>query len=495
MNDLERSLIESPRLPSPPVVAQRILELIENEDAGVTDLAEIIALDPALCAKLLSVINSAAYGMARQVTTVRQAVLFLGMKSVRSIALSFSFVSQLRGLPSKGGLDQLWHTSLMMGIAARRLALEIGEWDSEEAFLVGLLCDCGSLLLYSELPQYRDLLRRAYSGEISLLESERAEFQTDHPRLGSLLLEHWNFPELYCQLVAYHHEPERCEDPKLRCKLRILDAAWHSSRAFTIPGFSSDIVSLRQRLSERFGLPESVIEDLLDQLPNELNSTASSLEIAIGSQRDYQDLLTDANRTLSEMALRSDRDAKSMAGAVGNARTGFAQLREILAPSLRADEETGIVSRGSFEYLFEAYFESARRQQVPVGILIIEIEDPSGGSARSGAPVPVAALAEIGKRIQDIVRRCDVVARFGERRIAVLAPGCHGTDLVRVASRLRETIENSPVGEDPHARACTAMGLADSIPHLAGSDPQSLLGRATAAILRARGSESRMARL
>jgi HD-like signal output (HDOD) protein len=255
LNEFERSLIEIPSLPTVPAIAQRLLELIDDEASGLEELAEVIALDPALSAKIVRVINSSMYAMSREITSVREAALYLGTCNVCSIALSFSFVSSFGSPRRDAEMERLWHTSLMTSLVARRLALEVGGWDSEEAFLVGLLCDCGALLMYAELPEYGELIRRFYRGELDLLEAERTAFASDHTRIGALLLERWAFPQRHCSLIAQHHDSPSDGDPKVIMRQRILNSAWLCSRALTIPGYVNQTAALSQQLVDTFDIP------------------------------------------------------------------------------------------------------------------------------------------------------------------------------------------------------------------------------------------------
>ncbi|MEE8556550.1 MAG: HDOD domain-containing protein, partial [Myxococcota bacterium] len=130
MNEFERQLIESPRLPTLPGVAQRVLELCNQDNGDLIELADTISYDPSVTTRVLRLINSAMYGLAREIISIREAVLYLGFNAVRSVALSFSLVRSLHGEESEE-LRGVWHTSLMNALAARRLAHEMGGWDEE----------------------------------------------------------------------------------------------------------------------------------------------------------------------------------------------------------------------------------------------------------------------------------------------------------------------------------------------------------------------------
>jgi diguanylate cyclase (GGDEF)-like protein len=476
LNEFERSLIEIPSLPTVPAIAQRLLELIDDEASGLEELAEVIALDPALSAKIVRVINSSMYAMSREITSVREAALYLGTCNVCSIALSFSFVSSFGSPRRDAEMERLWHTSLMTSLVARRLALEVGGWDSEEAFLVGLLCDCGALLMYAELPEYGELIKRFYRGELDLLEAERTAFASDHTRIGALLLERWAFPQRHCSLIAQHHDSPSDGDPKVIMRQRILNSAWLCSRALTIPGYVNQTAALSQQLVDTFDIPRSVADTILEELPSELRSIASSLDIAVDDQRSYQELLSEANTALVDLALGQHRTMRVLAGTVGG-RSGFDDVLEIMEQSIVHDRATGLMNRASFEPLLDAIHERSKQRKIPLGLLIIDCE-PLSPSEESPANPPDEILARTAKHIAGMLRSGDPLARLGTRQIAVLLPGCEGENLNHLTARVRNALaaaEDSD-GDAPGAKRFRfSLGIAESQPHYPDCDAQQLI--------------------
>ena len=282
MNDFERHLIGSPSLPTLPAVAQRILEVCSRDETDLIELSNTISYDPAIATKVLRLINSPAYGLCREIVSMREAVLYLGFNAVRSIALSFSILRTFRGEdgPSTEGLDELWRTSLAGALAAQRLAREVGGWDSEEAFLSGLIADCGVLLMYKEVPEYPSIVARFRQGEADLLDLERADLPTNHMRIGALLLEAWSFPVHFRTVIDAHHDPSRLAgDSSLEIRVRVLNSAWLCARALTVPGFEADILRLDHRVARLLGLPVAVVRAIASELPDEIREVASLFEL------------------------------------------------------------------------------------------------------------------------------------------------------------------------------------------------------------------------
>src|SRR5262249_22359267 len=151
--ELFTKLKHSKRLPSPPGVALRILELSRSDDASLDDMIQAISSDPALAGRILKFVNSPTAGVGRRISTLDEAVNQLGLRGVTLMALSFSLVSagRVEVCPSFN-LERSWSRSLACAVAARRLATLAGRMDPNEAFIMGLLLHIGQLALASGLP-------------------------------------------------------------------------------------------------------------------------------------------------------------------------------------------------------------------------------------------------------------------------------------------------------------------------------------------------------
>jgi diguanylate cyclase (GGDEF)-like protein len=451
MNELEKRLLASPRLPTLPAVAQRILELLRDEDVELKRIASAISCDAALTAKVLRLINSPLYGMSREIVSLREAVLYLGVNAVHSVALSFTFISWLRSGRSDETLDALWRSSLLNGLAARRLATEVGGWDAEEAFLAGLVADM---------------------------------------RMAALLLDAWNFPDHFKIVLALHHEPgELPPGSREELRGRILNAAWLCARALSVPGFATETASLAQHVSTLLGIPTSVAQAIVAELPDELRETARFFQIPAAEQKSFDELLSQANERLSELALAADRE-RSRAGRGSEAEAaGFLELRSELGDSLAVEGRTQLLTRDSLQTLLDAFHRRARRSGTPIGLVLIEIEELKGLEAELGAPAIEELLAELARRLTDRLRRGDQLARLGHGQIAALAAGCGLDTLLHTAERLLVAIEGAPVEVAGRPVRCRAsIGVAASRPDRDGLDPRALLSLAGSSLDQARAS-------
>lgn len=207
---LDKSLIDELErcrdLPSPPVVASKILELSVRPNSNIDTLAEIIHLDPSLSAKILGLANSSLYMRRVAADSVQQAVSMFGWTGTLNIALGFSVVGSIRSSMSQGlDYDFFWLRSIGAATAARLLGVERSYNDREMLFLAGLLQDIGILAL--------DRLRDGLYLEIgesqcdhqSLIDREYEWLGVDHAAIGEWLLKTWRLPTEITSLVGCSH--------------------------------------------------------------------------------------------------------------------------------------------------------------------------------------------------------------------------------------------------------------------------------------------------
>lgn len=127
------------KLPTLPSIAIRILNAVRNKEAGLKEIAEILATDPTLSAEVLKAINSHFYSLPNKITSVPHAVNLLGNQTVKSLALSFSLVKNLRSKEANGfDYVNFWKTSLTGAVSAKLLTKKILPSFAEDAFFLGL---------------------------------------------------------------------------------------------------------------------------------------------------------------------------------------------------------------------------------------------------------------------------------------------------------------------------------------------------------------------
>lgn len=194
-------------LPPMPAVAARIMSIAEDEKSSAMDLAQVISTDNALTAKLIRLSNSAYYGFARKVSSVREAVLLLGFKQVRQVAVGASMMNAFRRESPDGfDMDLFWGHSVAVAVAAEALAKRTRTARPEDAFTAGILHDIGRLIIRQCRPEeFGRALRMARTGTISLHAAEIRACGYAHDEVGRALGELWRFPAHLTDAIAGHH--------------------------------------------------------------------------------------------------------------------------------------------------------------------------------------------------------------------------------------------------------------------------------------------------
>ena len=196
-------------LPSPKGVALAILELCRRDDTTIAEVAHIAQTDPALASRLIRQANAAAQGAGRPVAAVTDAILRLGMGTVRNLAMGFSLVDQYQNGPCEGfDYQAFWSHSLLMALAVQQFCNMAHVGSSEELFACGLLAQVGRLSLATVYPAAYSALLRNTDPARSLAELEHEHLQTDHNELTAALLTEWGIPSALVEPIYHHEDPE-----------------------------------------------------------------------------------------------------------------------------------------------------------------------------------------------------------------------------------------------------------------------------------------------
>lgn len=264
--DLEEIINAAGDLPTIPIVATKVMQLMEDENATADDLAKVVASDPAVAARVLKISNSSFYGCQRQIQTLPHAIMMLGFVTLKSVVVAAS-VKQVYhpfGLTEK----LLWEHSFGAGLAARIIASDTRMVNAEEAFLGGLFHDLGKIIMnFMDKEKFQEVMQHCYNDGIAFDKAERAIFPYTHEEVGALVIKKWNFPDHLMKAVMSHHTlalPEE-EDPylvRLTCVVSLANIFCHRFGIGTIGG-EEDIDVAASEPAAILGLPADKIEFLL----------------------------------------------------------------------------------------------------------------------------------------------------------------------------------------------------------------------------------------
>jgi len=214
-------------LPTLPVVASRVMELLHNPQTPVQKIADVICSDQSLTTAVLKLANSSYYGFPRQISTVKHALVILGFNEIRNITFTISVLRSFppaKNSPSFNYRD-FWKHSLGCAVAARMLAKFFRYRVSGKIFVAALVHDIGKILL----SQYtRDLfekvMQEVFSRNISFYQAEKNVLGVTHAEIGGWLAHQWNFPQEIEEVIKFHHFPSEARiNPPLCAVVHLSD--------------------------------------------------------------------------------------------------------------------------------------------------------------------------------------------------------------------------------------------------------------------------------
>lgn len=254
------------RMPAFPKSVQTILEMTRRPDCLPKALVGVIEKDPVMTMKILRIVNSAWYGLPNRINSVAQAVVYLGINTVKNLALTIAAVGMLPR-ENDAGFDiqgYLVH-SLSVAAVARLLCEKFahGEADPGDCYIAGLLHDFGKVVLARFLSaEFALALLSAREGERSLDAAERRVIGVDHAHVGARLAQKWQFGQSLVVCIRDHHDETASPSAMLDC-LRVADALcrwrgygdagnpWHEEEAARLPArFGNELPVLAASLAE-----------------------------------------------------------------------------------------------------------------------------------------------------------------------------------------------------------------------------------------------------
>lgn len=207
MNKELKTIIDSTcDLPPMPLVASRIVSLTSDINTDSRVLERAIRADQALTAKILKIANSSFYGCIRAVNTVAAAIVLIGFKGIKTLALAASLESFYRRMDLTEKM--LWEHSIGTAIAAHILSKKL-HYHAEDAFIGGLMHDIGKVILNNQLNEtFSEIVQVAYNEDIPFAEVEKEMLGFTHAQVGGLMVKKWNLSRELEEAITYHHSPE-----------------------------------------------------------------------------------------------------------------------------------------------------------------------------------------------------------------------------------------------------------------------------------------------
>lgn len=292
-HDVLEAIQETASIPTMPQVATRFIEMTAQGECDFDDLVDLLCTDAGITGELLRLANSALFGLSRKVSSLKQAMVLLGLRKVRSLVLSRYLVEQMDRLRCPW-IDHAhyWRRTVTSGALAARFSTWIDPALREEAFVAGLLADSGIMVLAQSVPELYEPIARDYEllHSPEWLARERHRLGVGHAEVSAMVLEHWCLPHLIVEAVRGHHN----EDPysahmtperKLSCLVRASD---HISRLLCGIPDRNRVGSACSTIMERAGLSTPVLMDSLLDLEGEIQDISNLLHLEVIPNKAYE---------------------------------------------------------------------------------------------------------------------------------------------------------------------------------------------------------------
>lgn len=212
-------------LPTIPVVATQVLALLDNPDVSIEEIADLMLSDQVMTARVMKLINSPVYRPAQEVTSLKRALVYLGLRHVRELALTTSVINAFDGDSGALELNAFWEHSFGVGMVSKVIAAKAGYQDLEKAYIAGIIHDLGEVFLSNFLREpFAEVLEYVKKHPVKLVDAEAELLGTTHCEIGLCMARKWNFPEAYCEVISCHHTPgEATVDPMLCAIVNLSD--------------------------------------------------------------------------------------------------------------------------------------------------------------------------------------------------------------------------------------------------------------------------------
>ncbi len=468
-------------LPSPAGIAIRIIELCQDPDATLGEVASVIGHDPAISAKLMRMANSPLYARQRKIENIRQAISLFGLNGTLTLALGFSVVDSSR---QQGGCldhNHFWRRSLACAISSQLLGARFEPAKKDELFLAGLLQDIGMLAIEKVEPLvYQDLACKAFNHD-QIVSLESNVLSSDHAEVGAWMLNSWNIPEHIVAAVGSSHRRNQTDhfDQIIAVASVLGDIWWHDDQQ----------TSLQQAAGHAQRMLDMSWDDLMqiiEDTGSQLQESATMFEIDIEGQIPAELLLGKAKELMSLMTISTLQEAT----ALKEKTDALTNQNQMLKEQNRRDDLTGLYNRAYLEQLLAAEYQMARDNNFPLSVVFIDLDHFKQINDRFGHQAGDEALVHCARIILENTRHSDLVARYGGEEFVAILPGTDADGAQVVCNRALESLRCSPLVSDDHGEilvtASIGIAVLDGTPDIHGA--YDLLRRADRALYTAKNS-------
>ncbi len=437
-------VLSSKRLPSLPAIALEVIDLVKRDNADIKQIAATIQNDPALSSKILKTVNSSFYGQAYSISTVSHALVVLGLKAVKTLALGFSLVNNLKEGGDEGlDLMAFWKRSLLSATAAKHFAEKLGIAEAEEAFLGGLLQDMGMLAMSQTLGgEYAELLDQSRGNHFRLVELETEAFQADHAEIGAALAASWQLPKLLVSAIRYHLDPDAADLPAKKVA-KCVALGCRAAELFMADDWGDDTAKAqmldgyRRRAESWFGWEPEAAEAMLSEIHKHTKDMKRLFELPTAELGNPDTILEQASEALMAISMQAVQETVKLEEK--NAK---------LTEDVYTDTLTQAANRRRFnEYLAEQYA-ACEKAGLPISVAFLDADHFKKFNDTYGHPTGDRVLVTLAATLKSVFGDQGLVCRYGGEEFAVILPRLDRKASAKLAESARCAVEAAPVQSD-----------------------------------------------
>ncbi|MBN2418930.1 MAG: GGDEF domain-containing protein [Deltaproteobacteria bacterium] len=473
----------------------KLMHLTLCDQSSISQIADVIKRDVGLSAAILRITNSSAFGLLRKVTSIDQAVVLLGFKAVRNIALAVGVVDQFSPSDSTF-LSKIWQRSILSGIAARELSSLGGNMNQEDAFTNGLLHDIGLIAFYAFDKNLANQLieRMETNGRLSL-DEEKALLGMDHVELGCILAEKWGLPnEVILSILNHHAEPvhDHINVPKNNVSpLYYLSTL--VGDIFYLGNKSENIKEFMNKSKSLMGIDTYKAEGLLHDIHPQLVELASYFQIDVEAGKNYEQIMCEANEEILNITVSNEATKYHLTQAFEREKKLAEELEKknhdlkLLASK---DSLTGLYNRQFLDELLEKEWFRSKRGNLPLSMAMVDIDDFKRINDTYGHKAGDVVLIKIAEAFKNKIRKNDFVARYGGEEFAFIFPETDIEKAGRIAEIINRLVYDLDTSSFIYDRVTLSIssGVSTAYPAKEGDSLDGLMKRADDALYEAKRS-------
>ncbi len=437
MTPLETIPVSLDSLPSMPAAAVRIVGLCDDPNVELNGLADAVALDPALSARILRIANSAAYSRGNEVTSLDRAMMLMGLKLVKLTALGFVVSSTLSDeLDGDDDVSsQVWRQCLVKAVACRELAQLARLRATPEAFLAGLFDGMGQLLgMVTRGEQYGALLRETPFPDA---EAERMVLGLGTNELVRVALRGWGVPGLYPTVLeaADSAEPEFDQSEVGQLAACLVLARQATSLLLGHPAEYERATAASQSL----GLDELAVDAIAVDLGGHVRTLADTMGVDLGASVDFQALLAEARNQIIQASMQLAEESMLQSSRIND----LEDEREEYRRDAFTDRLTGLPNRpaSTTRSPRRSRTDSLADRHGALGVAMIDIDHFKRFNDTYGHRAGDKVLSSVGEAFRRSTRKGEILARYGGEEFVLIMPIVESADaLAAAAERIRREV-------------------------------------------------------